>query len=157
MARISIEVIQALRNTARRISKSTAYQWGHMGACNCGFLAQEVTQLTKKEIHTRAMEGHGDWNEQLNDYCPTSGLRMDDLISELLNFGFDIDDLRHLEKLSSPEVLSNINRHLSHNNKSDVVTYLNSMAGLLECKLIAQVKLPKTEELVYRHLKPVEK
>jgi len=120
-----------------------------MGACNCGFLAQEVTRMTKKEIHTRAMEGHGDWNEQLNDYCPTSGLRMDDLISELLNFGFDINDLRHLEKLSDPEVLQEANGHLSHNKKSDVITYLDSMARLLERKLITKIKLPITGELMY--------
>ena len=149
MANISIEVIQALRATAKRMSKSPDYQWGHMGACNCGFLAQEVTRLTKKEIHTRAMEGHGDWNEQLNDYCPTSGLRMDDLISELLNFGFDIDDLRHLEKLSDPKVLQAVGRHLSYNNKLDVIAYLESMAGLLENELLAEVKLPSTGELVY--------
>ncbi|MEP2671168.1 MAG: hypothetical protein ABJH04_19345 [Cyclobacteriaceae bacterium] len=145
MAKISIEVIQALRNTAKRISESTDYEWGHMGACNCGFLAQEVTQLTKKEIHTRAMEGHGDWNEQLNDYCPASGLRMDDLISDLLNFGFDIDDLRHLEKLSDQKVLNGMDRHLSHNIKSDVVDYLNSMARWVELKLIDQIELPKQE------------
>lgn len=145
MAKISVDVIQALRNTAKRISKSPDYEWGHMGACNCGFLTQEVTQLTKKEIHTRAMEGHGDWNEQLNDYCPTSGLRMDDLISELLNFGFDIDDLRHLEKLSDQKVLNTFDRHLSHNNKGDVVEYLNKMASLLEHQLIDQIELPEQE------------
>lgn len=151
MAKISLEVIQALRNTAKRISESPDYEWGHMGACNCGFLAQEVTQLTKKEIHTRAMEGHGDWNEQLNDYCPTSGLRMDDLISDLLNFGFDIDDLRHLEKLSDQKVLNEIDRHLSHNNKSDVVEYLNSMARWVELKLIDQIELPEQEIEHYLH------
>lgn len=148
MARTSLAIIQALRNTARRIKDSNEYQWGHMGACNCGFLVQEVTRLTKKEIHTRAMEGTGDWNEQLNDYCPTSGLRMDDLISELLSFGFDIDDLRHLEKLSDPQVLRGLpieKRCLKHNNQSDVATYIACMAELLESRLLEQVKLPNTE------------
>lgn len=75
MARASFEIIQALRNTAQTISKSTTYQWGHMGLCNCGFLAQEITHLRKEQIHTRAMQRHGDWTEQLNDYCFTSGYR----------------------------------------------------------------------------------
>ncbi len=148
MAKTSPEVIQALRNTANSIAKSKDYQWGHMGACNCGFLAQEVTTLSKKEIHSRAMEGHGDWNEQLNDYCPTSGLRMDDLIFDLLNFGFDIDDLRHLEKLSHPNVLNALpfeKRHLNHNNKTDVILYLDCMAGLLESELINKIELPDQE------------
>lgn len=148
MAKTSLAIIHALRNTARRIKNSNEYQWGHMGACNCGFLAQEVTRLTKKEIHTRAMEGNGDWNEQLNDYCPSSGLRMDDLISALLSFGFDLDDLRHLEKLSDPLVLQNLpveKRYLQHNNQSDVTTYIDCMAGLLESRLLEQVKLPNPE------------
>ena len=149
MTKISISVIQALRNTAIRIKNSPDYQWGHMGACNCGFLAQEITSLSKSEIHTRAMERYGDWNEQLNDYCPTSGIRMDDLISELLNFGFDIDDLKHLEKLSDPNVLRQLpasHRYLKHNNKADVVLYLNTMADDLQNKLLDMVVIPFSVE-----------
>jgi hypothetical protein len=84
MARVTIELIQILRNTAHTLAQSRSYQWGHMGACNCGFLAQEITRLRKDEIHSRAMQRYGDWAEQLNDYCPTSGLPMDALISEML-------------------------------------------------------------------------
>ena len=140
MAKVSTAVIRALRHTAKRIRGSHDYQWGHMGACNCGFLAQEVTQLTRKDIHARAMEGHGDWSEQLRDYCPTSGMGMDNLISALLDFGFDIDDLRHLERLSDPNVLGALppeNRYLRHNQKADVATYLEVMANRLEGKLAA--------------------
>lgn len=148
MAKSSAEVILALRNTARTLEQSNDYQWGHMGACNCGFLAQEITTLNKSEIHNRAMERHGDWNDQLNDYCPTSGLRMDHLISELLEFGFDIDDLKHLERLSDPKVLRQLpvdKRFLSHNSKSDVVLYLRTMANLLEMELVERIALPKIE------------
>src|SRR5438128_9461979 len=98
MARASFSVLTALKNTINRIENSNNYQWGHMGSCNCGFLAQEITHFSKEEIHSRAMQRHGDWNDQLNDYCPTRGLPIDDLISALLAFGFDSDDLKHLEK-----------------------------------------------------------
>ncbi|MEO7992140.1 MAG: hypothetical protein ABI663_21490 [Chryseolinea sp.] len=100
-----------------------------MGLCNCGFLAQEITNLRKEEIHTRAMQQHGDWSEQLNDYCPASGLPMDDLISEMIAFGFDSDDLKHLERLSDSEVLRALplaECNLKQNIKTDVVTYLNT-------------------------------
>ncbi|MGE0589175.1 MAG: hypothetical protein AB7O48_11425 [Cyclobacteriaceae bacterium] len=144
MARPTPEIIEAIRKTADKIRKSGDYQWGHMGACNCGFLAQEVTSLSKREIHSFAMEGHGDWNEQLNDYCPTSGLRMDDLISDLLNFGFDIDDLKHLERLSDPQVLRQLpinERNLKQNRKGDVEIYLMAFARMLEEKLANKVNL----------------
>ncbi len=138
------ELIQTLRSAARKINQSTTYQWGHMGLCNCGFLAQEITKLTKEEIHRRAMERHGDWTEQLNDYCPTSGFPMDDLITELIDFGFTREELQHLEKLSNPEVLKWIppsERNLKHNTKKDVVRYLNTWAQALEDQLLASIKI----------------
>ncbi len=142
MAKASIDLIQTLRKTAKAISRSHDYQWGHMGACNCGFLAQQVTALSKREIHSRAMEGYGDWAEQVNDYCPTSGLRMDNLISALLVFGFDTDDLKYLERLSDPAVLRYASLScgdLKHNNKQDVVRYVLAWAEMLEDRLIKSI------------------
>lgn len=156
MARASIEIVTLLRQTANRLRQSSDYQWGHMGLCNCGFLAQAVTHLRKDEIHARAMMSHGDWNEQLNDYCPTSGLPMDDLISELLAVGFDIDDLKHLERLSSPAILASIGRrHLVRNHKDDVILYLETWSQVLESKLLKDINI---EPVVFREetLNPTE-
>ncbi len=144
MARARIEVIEVLRKTAVNLRQRDDYQWGHMGSCNCGFLAQEVTQLDKKEIHRRAMQRSGDWNEQLNDYCQGSGIPMDDLISELTSFGFGIDDLMNLEKLSDTHILTRLpadKRYLDKNNKEDVILYLDTWANLLEEQLISKVDL----------------
>lgn len=148
MARISLNLISAVRAAAKKLEESTNYEWGHMGACNCGFLAQQVTKLTKAEIHRRAMMSSGDWSEQLNDYCPTSGLPMDDLISDLLAFGFDADELKHLERLSDKEVLEKLplsERYLKHNVKADAVKYMRTWANLLEEKLLQNIKLPEQE------------
>jgi hypothetical protein len=146
MAKASIELISILRNTAKRIASSNEYQWGHMGACNCGFLAQEVTHLNKSVIHSRAMQGSGDWNEQLNDYCTTSGLPLDEIIHQLLNTGFDIDDLKHLERLSSTQILRQLpfeKRNLKQNIKSDVVIYFNAWITFIENKLAEKISLPR--------------
>ena len=148
MAKLKPEIVDVLRKTALKTEKSQGYQWGHMGLCNCGFLAQEVTQLTKTEIHTRAMCGHGDWSEQLNDYCPTSGLPMDGLINELISFGFDADDLKHLERLSDGRVLQMLpihQRDLKHNYKSDVVIYLRTWAMLQEDELLNNISIEQLE------------
>jgi hypothetical protein len=145
MATPSLSVIDAIRKAAQRLEASAAYQWGHMGSCNCGFLAQQVTQLSKEEIHRRAMMRYGDWSEQLNDYCPTSALPIDDTISELIAFGFDADDLRHLERLSDGRVLRNLplpERNLHHNVKRDAVKYMRAWADLLEAELLQAITLP---------------
>jgi hypothetical protein len=144
MAKPGIKLIEALRKTARELQKSSDYQWGHMGSCNCGFLAQTITKLNKNEIHSRAMQRYGDWNEQLNDYCPTSGLLIDDMISELLNAGLDIEDLKQLEKLSNPQILNNLPsgiRHLNHNCKADVIEYFYAWAHLLETKITDRIEI----------------
>ena len=150
MARSNPELIQALRNTAETLQKADNYQWGHMGSCNCGFLAQEVTKLNKDQIHSMAMQRYGDWSEQLNDYCPTSGLMIDDLISELLKFGFDSDDLKNLEKLADSSVLRSLpsgRRYLNHNSKTDVVEYLTTWADLLAAENLGIDELVKSSPI----------
>lgn len=144
MAKASVEIIQLLRATAAAIASSPDYQWGHMGACNCGHLAQQITHLNKDEIHRRAMQSYGDWSEQLNDYCPASGLPLDDLISDMLRAGFDADDLKHLERLSDPTILNTLppdKKYLVHNRKADVVTYLEAWANKLESELLGSINL----------------
>lgn len=145
MAKPNPVLIEAMRNTVRRLETGTSYQWGHMGSCNCGHLAQELTNLSKKEIHSRAMQKYGDWSEQLNDYCHTSGLLMDDLISHMLSFGLTTTDLQHLERLSDPQVLRRIKGYesgLSYNQKQDVIRYMKAWTHLLEETLTEKVILP---------------
>jgi hypothetical protein len=146
MARPNLELIQALRRTARNLQQGVPYQWGHMGGCNCGNLAQELTRLTKGQIHAYAMQRYGDWNEQVDDYCPTSALPIDLVINEMLNAGLMLEDLKHLEKLDDRAVLQRLpleKRHLRHNVRDDVVTYMTEWANLLEEQLLEKIKLPE--------------
>ena len=145
MAKANPELIAAIRRTITRLRKDSPYQWGHMGSCNCGHLAQEITSLSKKEIHARALLSRsGDWNEQLIDYCPTSKLPMDEVISEMLKAGLDREDLMHLEKLSDPAVLQQIPGHesLQHNKREDVILYLEAWANFLEEQWTQRGQLP---------------
>ncbi|MEJ1238209.1 hypothetical protein WBG78_08780 [Chryseolinea sp. T2] len=138
MGRITMSTINALLDTATSLECAGDYQWGHMGSCNCGFLAREIVRLDKAAIHQAAMQRYGNWTEQLNDYCPTSGLLMDDMITAMLNAGFDVDDLRQLETLSNTNVLRALPPHqrfLQHNVKADVVTYLRGWAVWLRSTL----------------------
>lgn len=139
-------MIEALRRAASKLAHSNDYQWGHMGLCNCGFLAQQITALTKSEIHSRAMLKQGDWSEQLNDYCPTSGLPMDELITELLATGFTRENLQNLERLADPEVLRHMptnRQNPKHNVKQDVILYMTTWATCLENELLNRITLPE--------------
>jgi hypothetical protein len=148
MARHELSVIQLLRHTAQELKNCTDYQWGHMGSCNCGFLARKITSLPKNEIHSFAMQRSGNWSEQLNDYCPGSGLPMDNIISDMIAFGFDTEDLRHLEHLSDRTILQTLpqeRQHLIRHSKADVIVYLEAWATLLESRLIEEISLPVHE------------
>ena len=146
MAQPTLPLIQALRITAQRLATQAPYQWGHMGSCNCGHLAQTVTRLTKAEIHARAMQRYGDWERQIIDYCPTSGLPIDQTIDEMLALGFTRADLTHLERISDLRIRAAIpferRDTLRHNQRDDVVLYLRTWADLLEQDLLADISLP---------------
>ena len=140
MARATQLMVETIRKTADRILISPDYQWGHMGACNCGHLAQAITMKSKAEIHKRAMYGNGDWNDQLNDYCGITNTPFDEVMAEMLDFGFDVDDLKHLEKLSDKRVLERmpIKSYLKHNVKEDVAVYMTLWADMVEENLERQ-------------------
>ena len=151
MARPTPELIEALRRTARKLENGAPYQWGNMGGCNCGNLAQELTKLSKDQIHQHAMQRYGDWNEQVDDYCPTSQMPLDIVINEMLNAGLMIEDLKHLERLDDRVVLLRFpfeERFLKHNVRDDVVLYMNAWADLLEEQFLDKVILPDFSELV---------
>lgn len=149
MAKPNQELIAAIRRASKKIREGSDYQWGHMGKCNCGHLAQELTHLSKEEIHRSAMAKSGDWSEQVLDYCPTSGFLMDQLIGTMLEAGLDRTDLICLEKLSSPTVLQRIQaarKPLNHNVKADVTLYMNTWADILEERMLEKIQLPEISE-----------
>jgi hypothetical protein len=147
MATASIEIINALRKTADKLEKGNPFEWGHMGSCNCGNLAQTITHFTKEEIHRFAMQKQGDWADQLIDFCPTSGYPMDLIIQKMMDIGFSKDDLTHLEWLSDTSILDKIGSQvkLYRNVKSDTILYMNTWADILEEEFLQNHKLPSLE------------
>ena len=147
MAIPSLKIIDALRQTAQQLENGHRYEWGNMGSCNCGNLAQTVTTFSRGEIQKYALEKRGDWSEQLVEYCPTSGYPMDLIIEKMINFGFTKQDLRHLEWLSDTEILAQLpeKKYLNRNLKSDTILYMKTWATMLENKLIDAIVLPNFE------------
>jgi len=149
MARPNIKLIKAIRTAAKKINKGTHYQWGHMGGCNCGHLAQELTPCSKREIHEYAMRKSGDWTDQVEDYCNTSAMPMDEIISSMMDSGLERKDMIDLERLKNQEVrkfMGTAGEKLYHNSKKNVVDYMIAWADLLEEQLLSDIKLPQSME-----------
>lgn len=69
-------LIVLLRETASRLQdEATAYKWAHFGQCNCGHLAQTVTQLPAHLLQQAAQKQPGDWSEQALTWEQTYGPR----------------------------------------------------------------------------------
>lgn len=142
MARANLKLIAAIRNAAKRLASKAPYQWGHMGSCNCGHLAQEITRVSKADIHSYALHSEGSWTDQSRAYCPTSGLPMDLLISSMLDAGLALQDLEYLEKLSDPKILKKASRpSLRFNKREDVITYMLAWAEMLEESLLQSIPM----------------
>ena len=142
MARASTALISALRTTAARLQLGAHYRWTHLGACNCGHLAQTVTHLDAEAIRRYAMERAGEWADQVLEFCPTSGYPVDEILRALFELGLTRDDVAHLEKLSSPGVLRRLpveqRVQLSFRERDHVIVYMRAFADLLEEELSAK-------------------
>lgn len=135
MARPTPELIEALRTTAARLESGDDYRWTHMGACNCGHLAQTVTQLDRATLHRIALERAGDWGEQAVEHCPASGLPMDHVIDRMIDIGLELSDIPRLERLQDPRVIRRLphgERDLRFRRRQDVTLYMRTWADLLD-------------------------
>jgi len=138
MAKPSVELVRALRATALRLREGARYEWGHYGACNCGHLAQTLTNLTPGQLHRYAQQRGGEWRHQAEAWCDTSDQPFDLVMGQMVRAGLHVEDIAQLETLSDPTVLANLPggpRWLSANSRDDAVLYLETWATLLEQRL----------------------
>jgi hypothetical protein len=145
MAHPTIELVEGLRKAAVALRAGAFYAWGHHGACNCGHLLQATTQLTKEEILTYAHTGPGEWTEIAEEACSVTGAPVALLLNKLEQLGLTPTDIHNLEYLEDREVLTHLPggfRWLKRNMREDVILYFDTMANLLEDKLVAAISLP---------------
>lgn len=137
-------LIDALRKAAAQLRNGAYYEWGNHGACNCGHLLQVVTFLSKKEIQHYALSMEGEWTEIAEAWCPVTDAPVNLLMSKLEGIGLTPSDIHHLEYLSNTEVLNHLPggfRWLARNQREDVILYFDTMASILEDKMLSHVKI----------------
>ncbi len=144
MAKPSIELISALRETASRLKNGAHYAWGHHGACNCGNLVQVVCNLTQGEVIRYAHTGTGEWTELAEEYCGITNAPYTVLLSKLQDLGLTPTDIRHIEYLNDKEVLHFLQdgfRWLKRNKREDAIAYFEAFASMLEEKLAQEINI----------------
>ena len=142
MAKPTIELINALRETANRLRNGSHYAWGHHGACNCGNLVQVVTSFSADEILRYAHTVTGEWTELAEEFCPATKAPLSLIISRLEEIGLTPSDIHHIEYLSDKEVLKRLPngfRWLKRNKREDAIEYFETFADLLEEKLLQSI------------------
>jgi len=132
----NLKLKNAINQTVERLKNdSTPYQWGHFGQCNCGHLAQTITEKSSREIHQSASLKGGDWGVRAEEYCAVSRYLIDDIIRQLLTIGLEQEDIVHLENLSDPKILQYISgnpSHLERHSKEDAIKYLEAMSAFID-------------------------
>ena len=144
MATPTVELIDALRETARRLSNGAHYAWGHHGACNCGNLVQVITHFSKEEVLRYAHTGVGEWTELAAEFCPVTKAPLALVITRLEEIGLTPTDIHHIEYLDDRKVLDNLAggfRWLKRNKREDAIAYFDAFANLLEEQLLQTIDL----------------
>ena len=150
MAHPNLALIGALREAASNLENGAHYAWGHHGSCNCGHLLQVLTHLSKEEILRNAHTGIGEWTEIAESVCEVTDLPAHLMISRLQAIGLTPTDIHNLEYLQDREVLECLPggfKWLKKNIREDVALYFQTMASMLEVKLLAYIDLPELTKL----------
>ena len=144
MAYPNVILIEALRETARKLNEGNYYAWGNHGSCNCGNLLQVLTKLDSKEILQYSRTGTGEWTEMAIVFCGTTNAPVDLLLKKLEDTGLTSSDIHCIEYLEDREVLNRLPggfRWLRRNVREDVIVYFETMAEMLEEKLLLEVEV----------------
>ena len=152
MAKVTTELIDALRESAVRLRDGAVYAWGNHGACNCGQLVQVVGKLTREEILSYTKTGIGEWTELAEDYCSVTDAPVHLLIGKLQDIGLTPSDIHHLEYLNDRKVLNQLPggfRWLTRNIREDVIIYFETFANMLEEELLRNIRIPEMKESYY--------
>jgi len=138
----TIELVEGLRKAAAALRAGAFYAWGHHGACNCGHLLQATTQLSKEEILTYAHTGPGEWTEIAEEACAVTGAPVTLLLTKPEQLGLTPTDIHNIEYLEDRAVLNLLPggfRWLKRNVREDVILYFETMAAMLEEKLVKDI------------------
>lgn len=114
------KLIKALKLVINNLKNDTAnYEWNHQSTCNCGLVAQAITNLSQHELAelSHSMFDELDkkykdnksttisWQLAVKEYCPLTGEPLKDILKKLFQNGLTKEDMVHLEYMTNPAIL----------------------------------------------------
>jgi hypothetical protein len=99
---------------------------------------------------TYAHTGTGEWTELAQESCPVTEAPINLLLIKLQQLGLTPTDIHNIEYLEDREVLNQLPggfKWLKRNIREHVVLYFETMANMLEEKLINQIEVNYSELL----------
>jgi hypothetical protein len=145
-------LINALRAAADKAEREPrCYLWMSVTQCNCGLVAQEILggrTPVHHALHSTTKMGGWEGVGREIAVCTSSGLPLNDLISKLVDAGFEADDFGHLEDLSREQIRerAGLPEDGIINDREDrtaFIRYARAWADILEEKTLVDLALGK--------------
>lgn len=135
-------LIKALRVTADSLDNPNKfYDWYAPNHCNCGLLIKNIIKIGKGIEESKAIEeiveytynkgdGMGLWSlDSLKNYCPVTGLPINDLYLFLTLMGLEEEDFAEIENLKS---INQGKNKVDYKDRLIVARYMRNKANELE-------------------------
>lgn len=131
------------------IEHKDKHDWGNPANCHCGMLLKS-TNLYKEQAVNQAetialymsLDGYykSIFNMYKNATCDVTNLLFTEVVNELVNKGFKLDELINLEYLTDKRFNNNVN---GYHSVRDLISYLNNWISYEE-----QVSVKQTTKSV---------
>ena len=115
------DLIVGLKKAIYALQKNTVfYDWSNQASCNCGIVAQALTNLSPQEVDAGFFKIRGlyqtlstqgkfvehTWREGVRQTCSGTGKSNVEILQLLFNAGLQPEDIIHLEYLENPAILA---------------------------------------------------
>jgi alpha-amylase/alpha-mannosidase (GH57 family) len=139
--------IDALKKTLHVLENDLVrYSWSGSESCNCGVLAQCVTNRTENTLNHLvsaprvgfSTDNLGPWAKWAN-HCQITGIPFNDVMKTLADCGFTWNEIKHLENLSDKSIVD-FPVHV-RSNKEFVIRYFKAWIQKLENEQVVETKV----------------
>lgn len=150
-------LIKALRTSADKVDGGSVYYcWSSGASCNCGILAQEVLDISERDlldkIYSLSIDDRTWTSLARKRSCSLTGTSIPQIIERLKKVGFKRSNFTELEYLSNRTICKRAKIDTTDYHyftyPSNFVKYTRAWADILEEQLEAEKSIQKTRKII---------